>query len=305
MITPRPWYLFDRLVVGYCLLMILVIAIFGRPLGEYVDELIFYVIMAVVVTLIATFVDERRNRAWALLRLAYPVLGFIFFYTMTGGLMQLFFPTWLDYQVIAFERWLLGEELTLIVDRILPQPLITEIVMAGYFGYYPMLPGFFLPLFLLRHDEIMKRALTAVATMFFCSYFLFSLYPIQGPRWELVDLYQNQVDDGFFRSLVMWVQAEGAVRGGAMPSSHTGVALVMWVYLWRHFRTWAWATLPILVTLSIGTFWGRYHYVTDVVVGVLIAMLAIWITDRFYDRLSGRYKEEQAETATAAVAAKG
>jgi membrane-associated phospholipid phosphatase len=75
---------------------------------------------------------------------------------------------------------------------------------------------------------------------------------------------------------------KGAVRGGCMPSSHFGVALVLTMYNIRYFRRWSWIMIFLTLGLAIGTVWGRFHYVSDVIVGGLIGLivtLSMWKYD--------------------------
>jgi len=116
---------------------------------------------------------------------------------------------------------------------------------------------------------------------FFASYLLFSLYPAEGPRWYFAHEYVNMVDGPVFRQLVNLVIANGAVHGGAMPSSHTGVAFLIMAFCFRYYRRWGWILLPIVLGLAAGTVWGRFHYVSDVIVGLAIAVLALlWVWSR-------------------------
>jgi membrane-associated phospholipid phosphatase len=109
---------------------------------------------------------------------------------------------------------------------------------------------------------------------------LFFLYPIEGPRWHFADLYLNDIDGFLFRPMVEYVIANGAVRGGCMPSSHVGVALVIMTYCFRNYRKWGWILVPINIGLALGAVWGRFHYASDIVIGALLALASVWIADR-------------------------
>jgi membrane-associated phospholipid phosphatase len=49
----------------------------------------------------------------------------------------------------------------------------------------------------------------------------------------------------------------------------------MWVMAWRYSRRLAWVLAPIIVTLYVATFYCRYHYLTDTVVGIATAAAAL------------------------------
>jgi len=64
-----------------------------------------------------------------------------------------------------------------------------------------------------------------------------------------------------------------------MPSSHTGAAIVILVHAWRYIRPAGYVYAPIVFGLVIGTFWGRFHFISDTIVGFIVAVACIMITD--------------------------
>ncbi len=276
---PGKFYPFDRLIIGYSTLMLLLVASFGRPLVSYLDELIFYLGVIILVNVIVKRIDERRDRLWALVRLGYPVLLFTLFYEMTGGSIHLFFDNFFDWQLVAFEESVFGINPTLYIDRHLLNTWANEFFSLCYFLYYFMIIAFVVVVFRRRDDEILKSSLTALSLTFLLSFVLFFIYPVEGPRWYFADAYVNAIESPFSRKLVDMVIDNAAVRGGCMPSSHFGVGLVIQLFCFKYYRKAAWMILPIVIGLAIGTVWGRFHYVSDVVAGTLIglgATLGVW-----------------------------
>ncbi|MBU0983251.1 MAG: phosphatase PAP2 family protein [candidate division Zixibacteria bacterium] len=277
-------YPMDWLVVGYCALMVVWILLMGRPFGDYDKSLVFYAVMGSVAAVIAYHIDEHEGRGYAVVRLLYPAVMFSFFYRATGGLMHLVFPEYFDWQLVTFEKMILGVHPTLFIDTKLLTTFWTELLSFCYGSYYLMLPSTALFLFFRGDWDVLKRITAAAAITFFASYILFSLYPVEGPRWYFAEQYQHAVDGPVFRKVVEYVIARGAVHGGAMPSSHTGVALIIMVYCLQHYRKIGLVLLPIVVGLAAGTVWGRFHYLSDVVVGALIAWLSIFLVNHYHDR---------------------
>jgi membrane-associated phospholipid phosphatase len=62
--------------------------------------------------------------------------------------------------------------------------------------------------------------------------------------------------------------------GGSIPSPHAAAATIMWLMAWKHHRPTFYAIAPIILTLYVSTFYGRYHYATDAVVGIVAAAAA-------------------------------
>ncbi|PWB76405.1 hypothetical protein C3F09_00095 [candidate division GN15 bacterium] len=284
--TDRRLHLlpYDYLVIGYCLFMTLLILAVGRPLGNYTYEIIFYSSMAAVAALVIRYVGEAPTGWRRFIRLLYPALMFTFFYRATSGTMFLLFDRFFDSSLVSFEYSVLGFEPSLVIDRSYLSPFLNELFSAGYFAYYLMIPALLVYLYLKRKDELIRRFLTAACIAFFVSYFLFFLYPIEGPRYYLAGQYLHPIEGPFFRKLVNIAIDRGAVHGGCMPSSHVAVGLIVLAYTFKISRKIGWLLVPVVIGLAIGTVWGRFHYASDVVVGALIGVGAIILVDRRYDR---------------------
>lgn len=274
----------DLIVMAYCALTALLVLAFGRPLGQFADELSFYTGGLILSLYIGAFIDDRKSRLSAFIRLTYPVFLFPFFYSMTQGLIFLFTNSFQDAGLVGFENSVFGFEMTRFLDKSAPNVVITEILSFCYFAYYFMIPGFFLPIFIKRDSRIFKEASAAVCLTFFPSYLLFSLYPIEGPRWHFAGEYVHTIDGPVFRQMVNYVIHNGAVHGGCMPSTHTAVALVFLLFCFRYYRPWGWIMLPIVIGLAMATVWGRFHYLSDVLVGALIGAGAFWIVVKYHSR---------------------
>jgi len=279
----RTAYAFDWIIIGYCLLMLLAILLFGRPLDEYTGELAFYMTMATVAFLILRLVDASASRWHALVRLLYPAAMFTFFYRATGGLMFLLTDQYLDWQVVTFENMLIGTNPTLYIDAHLLNVWTNEILSFCYFCYYPMLPAFLIITFTKKNYRVIREFSAAACLTFFISYLLFSLYPVEGPRWHFAELYANTIEGPIFRPLVETVIDRGAVHGGAMPSSHTGIALVIMLFCFRYYRKAGWLLLPIVTGLALGTVWGRFHYASDVFVGAAIGIFSLILVWKYHE----------------------
>lgn len=292
-------YAFDRLVIGYCLLMVLLLVLLGRPLSQYIDELLFYASMAAVAAIVIRFVDEDSGRLGKFVRLLYPAMMFTFFYRATGGTMFLLFDNFYDYQLVALEKSVLTVYPTIYIDRHLLNVWTTELLSFCYSSYYLMIPVFLLTLFVKRDYEVIKSFTAACCLTFFLSYVLFFVYPIEGPRWYFAANYINDLEGPLFRQLTEFVIDAGAVHGGCMPSSHFGVALVILMYTFKHYTRAAWPLLILVAGLAAGTVWGRFHYVSDVVVGGLIGLVAVLLVWK-YQTVSpgGGYKGSKAKEYT-------
>ncbi len=278
----------DWAVFAYLAYIPLITLIFGRPLEDYSSIFVKNALVAILVALVVFYLPLGRGRVTDIVRLVYPAVLFGYFYTQTGALMTLVYPEFFDPWFVAWEAKTLGTNPTVWLDRnFLAAPVarwVTEFLSMCYFSYYIMFPATLIPLLALRKNRLIQEILTASVITFAVSFNLFWFFPLEGPRWHFAEVYNHDISGVLFRPLVDFMIDNGAVRGGAMPSTHTGLALVVLVYLFREYRKWFWVGLPLLVGLGAGAVYGRFHYVTDIFVGVAIAAICVWFTIRYYPR---------------------
>lgn len=277
-------YPFDQILIGYCLLMIALISIMGEPFGAHGSNLIFYLSMIILTVLIIYFVDEHKNRFPAFVRFVYPAILFTFFYRNTGDLVFLFFDRFLDADLMAFEIAVFGVSPSLYVDKFLTgNVIVNEFFSMGYFSYYFMIPALIITALIRRHDHVLRSGMTSLTLVFFISYLLFNLIPVESPRWFLADQFQAELPGWFFRDLTMMVMDQGGLHGGAMPSSHVAVALVCMMYCLRYYRRLGYLMLVLNILLIGGTVWGRFHYLSDVVAGIFFGIIPVLLVWKYYD----------------------
>ncbi len=272
---------FDHVVLVYCWLIITITVNFARPIGNYIDVLVFHLGVIVMVCLLAQFARSQTNRAVIFARLLYPVILMTFFYQFSGRLVLTVIPHFLDSQVAGFEKAILGVHPTIWLDGHLNR-VVTEILSAAYFSYYLLIPGLALILFFTRRDREIRRFITATCVTFFVSYLMFIFYPVSGPRYHFAGLYEHEITGFIFRPLVAFIIDNAAFKGGAMPSSHVAEAVMVLLFAIRNFGRKAYFMIFIIAGLALGTVYGRFHYTSDAVVGAGIAFLIYWLTLKFY-----------------------
>ncbi len=263
------------------------ILIFHRRLPNWGWFLVFHaVIVGTVLTLAITLNDSSTG--WkGLLRWGYPILLFTFLYEETGYFLHLFFDDFFDPHLVALEFRLTGAIPSVWLAQH-ARPWLSEMVMAGYLSYYFIIPIGALILWAKQKTKEFQHMLLAVCIGFFISYLGFSIYPVEGPRFFIPHLHPPPLEGPFFVKVVKFEMDKWAIHGGCMPSSHVAVAVIVLVAMYRGARRWFWALLPLVIGLMVGTVYGRFHYVSDVVVGLTLTPLsfglASWWLNRFYWR---------------------
>ena len=277
----------DKALAGYLGFLSISILIFHSRLPNWGWFLAFHTAVVGLVGLLAAIVKYGTNGWRELLRWGYPILLFPFLYEETGYLVHLFSERWFDPQLIDLEYRLTGTIPSVwLAER--ARPWLTEALMAGYFSYYFIIPLGALILWAKQRNEDFQRFLLAVSIGFFISYAGFLLYPVEGPRYHIPHLHPPPVVGPFFYKLVKFVIDKGAIHGGCMPSSHVAVAVLVLMSLYGGARNWFLILLPFVLGLAVGTVYGRFHYVSDVAVGLVIPPVAFWLANRWLVRFNSR-----------------
>src|SRR5580698_663671 len=77
------------------------------------------------------------------------------------------------------------------------------------------------------------------------------------------------------------------IRRDVFPSLHVAISFVVWLYAWRNSKTLFWLISPVIISLWVSTLYLRYHYLIDVVAGLILAplsyLLGNWLFRRWGD----------------------
>jgi membrane-associated phospholipid phosphatase len=218
-----------------------------------------------------------------LLRDLYPLLLFPYFYNQTGLLNQAFFRGSFDALLAGWDRTVFGAHIGLDFCRHLPHLWVRETMHAFYFSYYFLVPVVAL-YYLLRCPRPRLRALVfAVALTFYLHYLVFIAFPAFGPQF--VDPPPPGAAEGvFFVPLVRFIIAVGDRPGGAFPSSHVAVAVLLLLFAERDARGLARVIFPFVLGLLFATVYVRAHYGVDALAGMASGALCAVAAERLTRR---------------------
>jgi membrane-associated phospholipid phosphatase len=163
-------------------------------------------------------------------------------------------------------------------------PLLTDIMQLAYISYYflPIILGMILKA--QKDDQAFDRSLFLIIFCFYLSYIGYLLMPALGPRYTINHLQTLDLEGLVFAQPIQDAlnRLEG-IKRDAFPSGHTGVALTVLYCAYLHEKRIFWIYLPIVILLMISTVYSRYHYVVDVLAGILLAFATIIIGNGYYE----------------------
>lgn len=242
----------------------------------------------------------RGRRGWGLdlLRHFYPVLLYTWFFSETGWLNRMFFSEYMDPLAIQWDQRLFGfQPSVLFMDR-LPFLALSELFYASYFSYYVMIAGVGLALYIRDRGQFFHYV-SVVSFVFYICYTIYIVLPIIGPRvffhdslgYDLpqqyqqlspTDIYPEAVKHGVFFRVMAVIYRVFEAPGAALPSSHVAIALCTVSFSFRYLRRIRYVHLVVAMLLCLATIYCRYHYVVDVLTGILTAALLVPLANWLY-----------------------
>lgn len=276
-IELRPY---DSSTVGFLGLLLVLTLVFGSSLPDWGLHLLHQLLLLALASLLLVLPKFLPGRGSQFLRDIYPLLLFTFIYEEVGALIHLFIPGTFDQAVQAVQARVFGGQPTLWFQAV-TMPVLTELMQFFYFSYYLIIASAGLLLYF-GHRQAFGPFLTALCLAYYGSYVLFILVPVEGPRFAMADQFSVPLEGGPITRLQMRIMAAAAHQGGAMPSSHVAAALVG---AWAAARVRPRLAIPYLACLAglaVATVYGRYHYVLDVLAGILVGLVAWWFGTRWW-----------------------
>ena len=261
-----------NIVFSFFLLILTVIYSAAIPSARYLvlvyASIICFQIVLVYLSRINSFVAMTRD-------MIFPVLFVVIIYDSLGLIVHNINPHDVDYLLIRIDYRIFGLYPTVFLEGMI-NPLLTDVLLVAYSTYY-LLPGILgLMLKVKGKSEAFDKSLFLILLCFYLSYIGYLFFPAVGPRYAMQHLYDKQLDGFLVAGTIQNVLnlLEGVKRDG-FPSGHTAVALTVLLLAYRYERTlfW-WMTVPVML-LIFATVYCRFHYVIDVICGVMLTVVTL------------------------------
>jgi membrane-associated phospholipid phosphatase len=212
------------------------------------------------------------QRWWHFWRHWYPHLFFLFCFEELGKVMHLVVPTWQDTKLIAFDHWLTGVHPSVWLEQFatLGRNDFFQFAYLTYFSYLLIVGGI---LYYRRDWRGYWAVMTYSAVGYGIGYVVAILFPIQSPWFSMAGMWHAGLQGGPFTAAINFIEHFGRVRGAAFPSEHVAGSFAALWGAWKHRRWLFWVMLPLVLCMCASTVWGRYHYVADVLAGVVTGTL--------------------------------
>ncbi len=236
-----------------------------------------------------TALTVHPNRSILLFRDWYLYPGILFIYMQASSIPYPIHGRDYDDILIMLDRMIFGGDPTHWIYQF-AHPLITEILQIAYSSYYIFYIALFYELYRRGDKKEFQSGGMLVVYAFYLSYIGYLLVPAVGPRFTLHDFSMTDAElPGLFLTeyLRLFINSGGGVPAGGLdpisyvnrdtfPSGHTELTLIAMYLAFTLKAKIRWGLLVIGSLLIISTVYMRYHYVVDVMAGMLVFLSAVW-----------------------------
>ena len=291
-LSPRRWAAIDVLLTVYFTLFIVAAACGNGPnrelavSGMTVDLVLF-------VAMVLVHRSEVGARFPVAMSAAYRTVVFATFLTSYLQL-QIVLPAVtsriVDAKVYAVDLALFGFEPALAWDHLVT-PARVEWFAFFYYLHFFVLASHVLPMLLFGGPGPLLARFTFGILLVFCvGHLTYLLVPGYGPFWFFRGQFVHEpLPGGTYWNLVQTAVAAGGAGKDIFPSLHTAGPSFVAMFAFLHRRTrpfsWTWPILAFVALNIIGaTLFLRWHYIVDVVAGLVLAAasnaISLWLSPR-------------------------
>jgi membrane-associated phospholipid phosphatase len=198
-------------------------------------------------------------------------------------------PRALDHELHAIDLALFGVEPAVAMDSIV-NSFTTEWFSFFYFGYFFVLAVHVVPiLFVAKNQRELSEFALGMLVLFCVGHTLYMLVPGYGPYRAIPEAFSTPFPRGLWLDLVMDAVRSGGALKDIFPSLHTAAPSFILLFSFHNrsrvpFR-YTWPLVAFFcVNIIVATMFLRWHYLIDVVAGLLLAAGTIAIVPRIVDR---------------------
>ncbi len=272
----------DAVTILFLLFLSVLTMIFYKNVPKAPTLMSIYLILIVSQIIIIRF-KNRNNFLSLFYNVIFPTICVLVIFDSLGDLVHFVNPEDKDLALIRIDYLIFHGHPTVMLEKIM-SPLLTDLLQLAYSTYYFIPLIFGVTLFLSNQRGEFDRTLFLILFCFYLSYLGYILIPAIGPRFTINHLQTTELQGLFIAEPIQRLlnQLEG-IKRDAFPSGHTAIPLVV-LYLANRFkRRLFWIFLPVVSALIFSTVYCRYHYVVDVIGGFGLAIITIFLGERYYE----------------------
>lgn len=262
------------LLIGFFLITSLFIIFFGKMKNTIEGKRIIALHLIALFCFIIIYRLKSHSEIFLVIASWMPLLLIFYFYQSAGVLSRSLHSKTFDNCIIDFEKKIFGKYYPCLwLSDQLDFYWLSEYLHFCYFSYFLLLYG--IPFYFYIHQQyyLFYQFEYAQLLVLLPSFLMHSLVPVLSPR-TIYEKIPDALRRGPLYRLVHHAVTMGSAEGTAFPSTHVGTGtLVILVSLYFHTPFFL-MVIPIALGLVLATIYGRFHYVVDLIAGVVMALFS-------------------------------
>lgn len=274
----------DILILVFLVFLFFITIIFIKQIPNAYPILFIYAALLTSLLILIYLRSRLNNKVLEIVDdIIYPVVTILLIFDSMGGLIRYINPVSFDHLLIRMDYIIFNGYPTVALEKI-TTPFLTEIMQISYASYYflPVILG--MTLKIKKMEQEFDKTIFLIILCFFLSYIGYIIIPAIGPRYTMNHLHEIELKGILLRDIIdKTLNALEGIKRDAFPSGHTAIALVVLYLANRFYRVLFWISLPIVLSLLVSTVYLRYHYVVDVIGGILLFIFTICVGEKIYN----------------------
>lgn len=218
--------------------------------------------------------------------LIYPVFFLIFTFESLHMLMPYIMSEPYDKALAEIDHFIFGFDPTVQIEAV-TTPVLTEIMYILYAFYFIM--PFFILIYLFKQKKYLEldKSIVFYLLTYYGSYLMYFAFPALGPRFyePIVSIQKESLEGIWFsepvRNLINILEHN---KYDAFPSLHAAITLTTLIVIAQYKKKWLYYFLPLSAGIFISLVYCRYHYVIDIIAGIVWTIACWWLTEWLFKR---------------------
>lgn len=295
-IKKRNLSIIDILNLGF-LFVIFVFALFSLPNNPYSYKPFIVLAASLLIVVLAITVRNRKNRkqeSWFLDKIKriylnfYPLIFFFVLFESFYMILPFLNPHDYDKELAHLDFVLLGVNPTVWIETFF-KPWLTDLMYLLYLFYFPF------PLFILVYlyrkgtDEQFNKSVFIYLMVYYGAYIIYFIVPARGPHLyaPIANLETKDLTGIFLaspiRNLINTLEPN---KFDAFPSLHTAISLTTIILMAKYHKKMFLIFTPVVIGIWISLVYCRYHYVTDMIAGIIWTIIAFILAGWIYKKVT-------------------
>ncbi len=290
----RNLSIIDILNLGF-LFVIFVFALITLPHNPYTFKPFLALAFALALVFLAVAIRNRASQKDESRTISKIIRGFVNFYPLIFFfvvfesfymILPFLNPHDYDKALAQMDYALLGVNPTVWIETFF-RPWLTDLMYLLYFFYFPFPLFILIYLFRKGTDHQFNKSVFIYLLVYYGAYIIYFIVPARGPHlYAPIAHLQTRELTGIFlagpiRSLIGTLEPN---KFDAFPSLHTAISLATLILMGKYHKKMFLIFTPVVMGIWISLVYCRYHYVSDMIAGILWTVIAFIVGGWIYEK---------------------